>query len=266
MDARSRRFPEATHSCKRPQLYIGCNIISNSGVRTSFLEAFIALKLARESFLSFADGQARLLELYSKAGTDIGGGVDLTMRITESDESGNEIIQASFEPAEASPLPDAMNPNALVPRKTFGPDLPPPYRRSCSFNCYCNCHSHDLSSTNILIKANKTILGIFSPSPRRCSVSNCCRTVAVSPRKLVYPRARLQNVVTSLVMLRGFKIKHYLNTYRDVAETSESMRYTKRGDLVRLKACIESGSATPFDTGPDGWSLLHVSIRTNFRR
>jgi hypothetical protein len=228
---------------------------------------YISLTLARETLIFIGDQQARLLELCNRTENGIGKGVDLTINVTESDENGNETIQASFEPAGAPFLPEAMNPNALTRRDTFGPDLPPPYRRSCAFNCYCNCHYHELNSSNILIKANKTVLGTLSTSGRRCSVSSCCRTVAVSPRKLVYPRARFRNAVTSLVMFRGFKIKYYLNTYRDVGETSESMRYTKRGDLVRLKACIESGSATPFDTGPDGWSLLHVSQYENsFKR
>ena len=225
----------------------------------SLLGDYISLTLTRETLLFIGDQQARLLELCNSTEYGIGKGVDLTMDITEGDKNGNETIQASFEPAGTPFLPDAMNPNALIRRDTFGPDLPPPYRSSCSFSCYCNCHSRGPNSSNMLIKANKIVLGIFSTSGRRCSVSSCCRTVTVSPRKLVYPRGRFQNAVTSLVMFCGFRIKHYLNTYRDVGETSDSIRYTKRGDLVRLKVCIESGSATPFDTGPDGWSLLHVS-------
>ena len=37
------------------------------------------------------------------------------------------------------------------------------------------------------------------------------------------------------------------------------MRYTKQGDLDNLRAAIQSGKATLWDTAPDGWSLLHVS-------
>ena len=60
-------------------------------------------------------------------------------------------------------------------------------------------------------------------------------------------------------MNRGWTVKHHLNTYRMVPETSVSMRYARHGDLYNLKACIEDGSATPYDTAVDGWSLLHVS-------
>lgn len=44
-----------------------------------------------------------------------------------------------------------------------------------------------------------------------------------------------------------------------VPEGSDVMRYTKQGDLDNLKAAIQSGKATLWDTAPDGWSLLHVS-------
>jgi hypothetical protein len=37
-----------------------------------------------------------------------------------------------------------------------------------------------------------------------------------------------------------------------VPETSVSMRYARHGDLHNLKACIEDGSATPYDTAIDG--------------
>ncbi|KAL9127409.1 MAG: hypothetical protein Q9217_003705 [Psora testacea] len=44
-----------------------------------------------------------------------------------------------------------------------------------------------------------------------------------------------------------------------VPEGSDVMRYTKQGDLDNLKAAIQSGNATLWDTAPDGWSLLHTA-------
>jgi hypothetical protein len=78
-------------------------------------------------------------------------------------------------------------------------------------------------------------------------------------KKLVLPSSSFSKALSMLVSARSWTVKHYLNTYRLVPETSDSMRYAKHGDLINLKACIESGEATIFDTGPDGWSLLHVS-------
>ena len=54
------------------------------------------------------------------------------------------------------------------------------------------------------------------------------------------------------------KVRHHLNTFHMVSEYSDVMRYAKQGDLDSLKAAIQSGNATLWDTAPDGWSLLHV--------
>ncbi|KAF2203950.1 ankyrin [Delitschia confertaspora ATCC 74209] len=58
---------------------------------------------------------------------------------------------------------------------------------------------------------------------------------------------------------RSIKVRYNLNTYRMVSEGSEAMRYVKHGNLEKLKASIESGEATIWDTAPDGWSLLHTA-------
>jgi hypothetical protein len=43
-----------------------------------------------------------------------------------------------------------------------------------------------------------------------------------------------------------------------VPEGSDALRYVKHGKLDKLKMSISSREATPWDTAPDGWSLLHV--------
>ncbi|KAI9777815.1 MAG: hypothetical protein M1816_004404 [Peltula sp. TS41687] len=58
---------------------------------------------------------------------------------------------------------------------------------------------------------------------------------------------------------KSIKIRYDLNTYRMVSEGSDAMRHVKHGNLEKLKACIESGKATIWDTAPDGWSLLHTA-------
>lgn len=55
------------------------------------------------------------------------------------------------------------------------------------------------------------------------------------------------------------KVRYHISTFHMVPEGSDVMRYTKQGDLDNLKAAIQSGKATLWDTAPDGWSLLHVS-------
>ncbi|KAJ9484900.1 hypothetical protein VN97_g8472 [Penicillium thymicola] len=50
-----------------------------------------------------------------------------------------------------------------------------------------------------------------------------------------------------------------MNTYRMVPEGSNAMRYVKHGNLGKLKAAIQLGEATLWDTATDGWSLLHTA-------
>lgn len=178
-------------------------------------------------------------------------------------------IVATVEHSENISTMDGLADKCLKPAVQggqHGPDRPPGaavHRASCAFDCYCSCHSDDSGeSAGLLLKLNVTALGIVARSKRPCSNPKCRRTVLATPKKLVFPSSGFRKALTSLLMIRGWNRKHHLNTYRMVPETSESMRYAKHGDLHNLKACIEDGSATPFDTAPDGWSLLHVSPST----
>ncbi|MCJ1280202.1 hypothetical protein MMC21_008029 [Puttea exsequens] len=62
-----------------------------------------------------------------------------------------------------------------------------------------------------------------------------------------------------VVASHSVKVRYHVNTFHMVPEGSDVMRYTKQGDLDSLKAAIQSGKATLWDTAPDGWSLLHTA-------
>lgn len=132
-------------------------------------------------------------------------------------------------------------------------------RKSCAFDCYCDCHTDATEDHSIKQKLH---FSISKTSRRPCSVTTCQHSTALPPKKLILPPTNFRKALITFMMSKGWKLKHHLNTYRMVPETSESMRYAKHGDLINLKACIESGIATPFDTAPDGWSLLHVCYLT----
>ncbi|PGH01468.1 hypothetical protein AJ79_07906 [Helicocarpus griseus UAMH5409] len=65
--------------------------------------------------------------------------------------------------------------------------------------------------------------------------------------------------MSHMMSTNSIKIRYRLNTYRMVPEGSNAMRYVKHGNLEKLKLAIQSGEATPWDTAPDGWSLLHTA-------
>lgn len=72
------------------------------------------------------------------------------------------------------------------------------------------------------------------------------------------PISSFKRAMLHLMTSNSIKIRYRLNTYRMVPVGSNAMRYVKHGNLSKLKAAIQSGEATPWDTASDGWSLLHV--------
>jgi hypothetical protein len=205
--------------------------------------------------------ETRLLEFCSSV-QDEGGVVDLIMDLpTENTET---TAMAKLEPLETSSGPDVSAiPSSLSGVGVHSPETPSwlgTRRKSCAFNCYCRCHSDDGEDMpHLPLKRNVTVLSLITRTRRQCSEPRCQRIVQHRTNKLVLPSSYFCKALACFVNSRSWTVKHHLNTYRMVPETCDSMRYAKHGDLKNLKACIESGEATPFDTVPDGWSLLHVS-------
>lgn len=130
-------------------------------------------------------------------------------------------------------------------------------RRACRFDCYCSCHSRSEVQRSGMASLSKSIsqLGL---SGSHCDHANCqsgrSTDGAVGSVSQFFKKA-LPHVVAA----HGVKVRYHINTFHMVPEGSDVMRYTKQGDLDNLKAAIQSGKATLWDTAPDGWSLLHVS-------
>lgn len=133
----------------------------------------------------------------------------------------------------------------------YGPFSAPIVRRACRYDCYCSCHSkNNTTSSRTLAK--------LSELKHQCTEPTCQGAILVRCRteesSLSFRKA-LSHVLSS----KSIKIRYDLNTFRMVSEGSDAMRYVKHGNLEKLKACIDTGEATLWDTAPDGWSLLHVS-------
>jgi hypothetical protein len=171
-------------------------------------------------------------------------------------------LTAKLEPAPSASEPGFLGSISTSQLHFHGPESPHGMgfsRRSCSFDCYCSCHSELDSTSQLSLNLRVTVFRVLTRPRRKCSVSACQRTAPPRIKKLVLPSASFCRALAILVSSRSWKMKYPLNTYRSIPENSDSITYVKHGDLENLKACIESGVATQFDTSPDGWSLLHVS-------
>lgn len=180
-------------------------------------------------------------------------------------EDSSFSLVASIEPSwKGSKIEEVEDVNTEKLDVKHGPEVPsgPGLRRkSCTFNCYCDCHSDDgPASANLVVKLRSATVDVVSRSRRPCSTGDCLRSQVPlgGKKKLILPSSKFKRAVTSILIMRGMTRKYHLSTYRVVSQTWSSARYANRGDLQNLKACIESGEGTPYDTQPDGWSLLHV--------
>ena len=123
-------------------------------------------------------------------------------------------------------------------------------RKACRYDCYCKCHTESTAKHRGFSR--------LAGSNGQCTDRSCqaFNEAAVAPSKF------FRKALVQLVSSRSIKIRYDLNTFRMVSEGSDAMRYVKHGNLDKLKSCIETGEATLWDTAPDGWSLLHVSMGT----
>ena len=161
----------------------------------------------------------------------------------------------STEPGPSSgrrPSSDSLNPDNVVSDKHLTPDGMLVVRTSCRYDCYCACHALQLE------KPPKRFSG---PRHRKqlCTEVSCLNKVNIGDQHVDYSRF-FRKAVSQAVSSKTVKIRYSLGTFRLVPEGSDAMRYVKHGSLEKLQACIESGAATIWDTAPDGWSLLHVSL------
>lgn len=129
-------------------------------------------------------------------------------------------------------------------------------RRACRFNCYCRCHSQSIAvSRDVLSKFSAKLFRPDNPSKAECNEPDC-EGAASSTRKI--PAEVFHRAFSRLLTLQSARPAYPLNTYRMVPEGSNALRYVKHGNLERLKTAMIMQEATPWDTAPDGWSLLHV--------
>lgn len=125
-------------------------------------------------------------------------------------------------------------------------------RRACKHNCYCKCHEQGATepkngfSARIFRQGSHPKIECSDPTCKGAAMQNSI------------PISSFKRAMLHLMSSNSIKIRYHMNTYRMVPEGSNAMRYVKHGNLGKLKAAIQSGEATLWDTATDGWSLLHV--------
>ncbi|KAF7136756.1 hypothetical protein CNMCM5793_006225 [Aspergillus hiratsukae] len=191
----------------------------------------------------------------SSTGSSIGSSAasPATSIFSSLNESGSSITVPDQDEAIQTPSPVRANRLRSVDTDALI------IRRACRFDCYCRCHKHSIEVSNDLFsKFNSPIFKQSKGSRVECSEPDCAG--ATSSQTRVLPSAFFQRAFSRLASMQGARVRYNLNTYRMVPEGSNAMRYVKHGNLDRLKMAISSREATPWDTAPDGWSLLHTAV------
>jgi hypothetical protein len=200
-------------------------------------------------------------------------GSDATSTITDGGTLSSRSSTSSARSSIFSSGTSLANSSILVPdnddsRKskfeaTQGRELERPptnslvIRRACRFDCYCKCHGQSVWVSNeVFSRFNRPVFRGNKVAEVECTEPDCAGA-ALSQRR-VLPSAFFKRAISHLMSSQSVKVRYKLNTYRMVPEGSDAMRYVKHGNLEKLKMSIQTGEATPWDTAPDGWSLLHV--------
>ncbi|KAI9689626.1 MAG: hypothetical protein M1820_010147 [Bogoriella megaspora] len=124
-------------------------------------------------------------------------------------------------------------------------------RRSCRYDCHCVCHEHNP-------REHRRMLGRVKNTKIICTEAGC-KNMLATEGTIGDRTSPFRQTLAQLLTAKSVKVRYDLNTYRMVSEGHEAIRYVKHGNLESLKACLESGKATKWDTAPDGWSLLHTA-------
>ncbi|PGH09492.1 hypothetical protein GX51_00597 [Blastomyces parvus] len=159
---------------------------------------------------------------------------------------GRRDRRGSDTSSQSSTLVDSLTTNSLV------------IRRACRHDCYCKCHDESTTGEP-KAQSSRPNARVFRENRKpkiECSDPSCA--AATSQEKPI-PVSFFKKAISNMMSTSSIQVRYRLNTYRMVPEGSNAMRYVKHGNLEKLKLAIESGEATPWDTAPDGWSLLHTA-------
>ncbi|KAF2475797.1 ankyrin [Lindgomyces ingoldianus] len=241
-------------ACQYPQYMLRGSAVDNTAAVDDKATASTNLQVPATTYRSRRISNASsLATIESLADTMISSFDSLTL-VSSSSSSGSSNIfsrQSSEIPSNTS-----QETNEGLCQVNTRPELGDSQeilvvRQACRYNCYCICHTQDVTKL-------RQGLGKRANAKVRCSVPDCLSNATVEEKYAIQSKSFLKTL-SKAIFSKSINVRHELKTYRMVPEGSEAMRYVKHGNLGKLKACIESGQATIWDTAPDGWSLLHTA-------
>ena len=133
-------------------------------------------------------------------------------------------------------------------------------KESCLQGCACKCHAQSYQwPEGLSAKAGRLFYESNPRFTRRCSDARCRAGKIRSKITFVYPSSMVKNVVSFLMLSKGFKVKFQLKTQRLQPPLAPVIQSVLAGDLKGVKRSIEAGDATPSDILSDGWTLTHTA-------
>ncbi|KAI4267065.1 MAG: hypothetical protein L6R38_008425 [Xanthoria sp. 2 TBL-2021] len=227
--------------------------------QSTMLQSFLALAHA-ETFLDTCRQYPQFLQIRSLSANDINS--DAVSTSSETTTIMSETSASSRRRASVDTIASSVaSSDSPLQKTSSNPSDKPPQglrvedplaasvilRKACRYDCYCKCHTQDVATKRG-----------FSRAVDPCTDRSCHAFKQTTVAASSFFRKALAQVASS----RCIKVRYDINTFRMVSEGSDAMRYVKHGNLDKLKMCVQAGEATLWDTAPDGWSLLHVSMQT----
>jgi len=136
-------------------------------------------------------------------------------------------------------------------------------RGRCVANCGCKCHSiNSYTCPSGLRRVIQRLFPRLNGEPtliNQCSRSGCRSNSARRGRiTIVIHSVVLKRAVLFSAIVRGFKPKFHVRACRVIDGSSDATRYAQSGDIEGMKVLFQTGIASVYDVGSDGWSYLHV--------
>ena len=179
------------------------------------------------------------------------------------DSGGSQQTQNEFESMLAQTTPDSSN--ATSTHLSVTTSLP---LTACDWTCNCQCHVQTRSQTPQWLSAVVgTLFYASTRTPsldiRPCNNTNCFRTHPSSSCRLTYyfPSWIMRTVLVCATWnkLEGMNSSWMVTMPREIPLYSACWHFIESGSLGKVRDLLQSRQMSPYDIGPDGVSVLHVS-------